>query len=150
MAKSDWTSRYIELLYMFPSSHEWHISFMTDRLEVLCVGREIKSKGNLMSSWAITPEYIEYIYEERTESDTLSKIITKCIDGQERLLVDYEVGEGSRCTGCKTPVGYDQGIERCCAAEDLGRSHGQYKWCTQDCFDKTHKDDHPNLMTCYE
>ncbi|KKK79247.1 hypothetical protein LCGC14_2835400, partial [marine sediment metagenome] len=57
--------------------------------------------------------------------------------------IGYDIMEGRRCPGCEVPVAEDSGVECYCAAEDFGRTHELYKWCTQRCFDATHEDCHP-------
>ena len=54
------------------------------------------------------------------------------------------VEDGSACAGCETPIAEDSGVECYCAVEDFGYAHEQYRWCTQDCFNRTHEDCHPD------
>ena len=53
------------------------------------------------------------------------------------------IEDGSACAGCEEPIPEDEGVECYCAVEEFGRAHELYKWCTQDCFNKTHDELYP-------
>ncbi len=57
--------------------------------------------------------------------------------------------EGTLCHGCEKEV-IGEGVECYCAVEEFGRAHEQYRWCTEDCFNQTHEDYHPDPIPLFD
>ena len=60
------------------------------------------------------------------------------------------IEEGTSCAGCEKEIELDSGVECYCAVEDFGYAHEQYRWCTQECFNQTHEDYHPDPMPLFD
>ena len=67
-----------------------------------------------------------------------------CQEGDGAYIEDVNsIEDGSACAGCETPIPDNEGVECYCAVEEFGREHELYKWCTQDCFNRTHDECYP-------